>query len=692
MEFAAALRQLRQDAGNPSYEAMAKRVRYGRATLNAAARGHNLPSRDVTLAFVEACRGNERVMREWARRWEATKAQLEQDLEDEDAQEAAQSEAEERPAAGRRTSAGERADVGREGTRQETLPPLGPNDPRQAGGFRLLSFLGAGAMGRVYLGESMGGRQVAIKVIDGARAGNAEFRARFRQEIAAARRVHGMFTAAVVAADPDAEDPWLATEYVPGPSLQEVVSERGPMQADTVTRLAAGIAEALAAIHGADVVHRDLKPGNVLLATDGPKVIDFGIARTRDATTLTRTQMLVGTPGYVAPERLTKGKAGPACDVFSLGALLAFASTGRLPFGNEPAEISFRIVHGEPDLEAVPEELRELVAWCLAKDPDERPTPRQVIDWCCERAGQPGPGWLPAPLTDMIRRRAREAAEIRVPDRETEADRSRPRRRIAPVALATAAVTAVIVLAGALLNLKPGEQNAIPSITSSPTGGSTAATAGPTGGSTPGPTGGITGEPGNSASRGTTQGPASGVTSGNTGAPTGGTSSGPTQGATSGATTGKTAGATQGPGDVRQPPPSASEGSSKGPTAGVSTGTGEDKSRQEPILMGRSVYVQPRSDTTDCTKPITFTFSASARRAGTINYTWYPDQFLTDRGFRPRTGSMTFTAPNTQYETFEVQLQGTKSGDVVQGHMSLEITSPQADSGINGDQFHLTCS
>ncbi|WP_189892749.1 protein kinase domain-containing protein [Streptomyces xantholiticus] len=677
MEFAAALRQLRQDAGNPSYEAMSKRVGYGRATLNAAALGRNLPSKDVTLAFVEACRVNQQAMREWARRWEATKAQLEQDLE----KEAARSGAEERPAAGRRARAGERTDAGREGTRHETLPPLGANDPRQAGGFRLLSFLGAGAMGRVYLGESMGGRQVAIKVIDGARAGDPEFRARFRQEIAAARRVHGMFTAAVVAADPDAEDPWLATEYVPGPSLQEVVSEQGPMQADTVIRLAAGIAEALAAIHGADVVHRDLKPGNVLLATDGPKVIDFGIARTRDATTLTRTQMLVGTPGYVAPERLTKGKAGPACDVFSLGALLAFASTGRLPFGNEPAEISFRIVHGEPDLEAVPEELRELVAWCLAKNPDKRPSPRQVIDWCCERAGQPGPGWLPAPLTDMIRRRAREAAEIRVPDRETDRDPSRPRRRIAPVVLATAAVTAVVLLAGALVNLNPGKPNATPSITSSPTGGSTAdQTAGPPGGSTPGPTGRVTSGPGNSAPGGTTQGP------------TGGTSSVPTQGATSGATPGKTAGATQGPGDDGLPSPSTSEGSSRGPTAGVSTGTGEDNTRQEPILMGRSVYVQPRSDTADCTRPITFTFSASARRTGTINYTWYPDEFLTDRGVRPRTGSMTFTTPNTQYETFEVQLQGTKSGDVVQGHMSLEITSPQPDRGSNGDQFHLTCS
>ncbi|WP_078888150.1 serine/threonine-protein kinase [Streptomyces sp. NRRL S-118] len=694
VEFAAGLRQLRQDAGSPSYEAMSKRVKYGRSTLNAAAGGDNLPSKDVALAFVRACGGNERTVREWDRRWEATKARLEQDLEEEDAQDAARSAAEERPAAG------ERIDAGGEGTRLETLRPLGPNDPREVGGFRLLRFLGAGAMGRVYLGESLGGRRVAIKVIDGGRGGNAEFRARFRQEIAAARRVHGMFTAAVVAADPDAEDPWLATEYVPGPSLQEMVSEQGPMPVDSVIRLAAGVAEALAAIHGADVVHRDLKPGNVLVAKDGPKVIDFGIARTRDATTLTRTQMLVGTPGYVAPERLAKGKVGPACDVFSLGALLAFASTGRLPFGTEPSEISFRIVHGEPDLEPVPEELRELVARCLAKDPDQRPSPRQVLDWCCERAGQPGPGWLPAPLTGMIRQRAQEAAEVRAPDRDGSVERPRP--RIARVALATAAVTAVIALVGAVLNLNPPswKGGANPPSSSSPTGGATAgATTGPTGGATvPVPT-----WSGGSASGGTNQGPtggtvtggpAGGATGGSSSGPTGGTSGGPTPGATTGITTGRTAGTTEGPGGG--PPPGTSEGSSRGPSGGTSQGpsdgTGESKNPPEPILMGTSVYVQPRSDTVDCTKPITFTFSATARRTGTITYTWYPDQRLTDRGYRPRTGSMTFTTPNTQYETFQVQLQGTQSGQVVQGEMAVQVDSPEIDRQKAGDQFYLTCA
>ncbi|MFE0201142.1 protein kinase [[Kitasatospora] papulosa] len=707
-EFAEELRRLRQEAGSPSYEAMARRVLYGRATLHAAARGNSLPSKDVALAFVRACGGDDRAVRKWAQRWETARTQLERDLE-EDTQPAEQTGEEEPATADRPAGTGERGPAAGGGTRQETMRPLGPNDPRQVGGFTLLCFLGSGAMGRVYLGESLGGRRVAIKVIDGARSGNEEFRARFRQEIAAARRVQGMFTAAVVAADPDAEDPWLATEYVAGPSLQEVINDQGPLPAHTVIRLAAGIAEALAAIHGADVVHRDLKPGNVLVARDGPKVIDFGIARTRDATTLTRTQMLVGTPGYVAPERLTKGKAGPACDVFSLGALLAFAATGRLPFGSEPSEISYRIVHGEPDLEPVPEGLRELVARCLAKDPDERPTPREVLDWCCERAGQPGPGWLPAPLTGVIRQRAREAAEIRVPDTEADVDVYGRGHQRTQVVLAMLAVVAVIALVGMLLSWQPpsGDPSAGPSISMSPTGGPSA---GPTGGATAAGTAGTA-----TSSTGGTPDPTSGATNGNSGGiPTGGSSiaggaaqgatagpsSGSTQGAvagsvagkTAGPAGGKTAGASEGPSGTSTGPSGASEGpsgTSNGPSAGVSAGSGE---QQNPILGGTSVYVQPRSDSADCTKPITFTFAASAQRTGTIHYTWYPDQRLTDRGYKPRTGSMTFATPNTQYETFEVQLQGTQSGEVVQGQMAVEVTSPERDHQRVGDQFYLTCT
>jgi serine/threonine protein kinase len=265
--------------------------------LNEAASGRKLPSKELALTYVRACGADESTLGEWGLRWEAAKAEVDR-LERQKTQAA-------QPEAGESTGSA----VG--GPRQESVRLLGPHDPRQIGGFKVLGFLGSGAMGRVYLAESTGGRRVAIKIIDGARADDAEFRARFQHEIDAARRVHGMFTAAVVAADPGAAEPWMATEYVAGPPLQEVVASRGPLKMETVIKLAAGVAEALAAIHGAGVVHRDLKPGNVLVDRDGPKVIDFGIARTRDATALTRTQLVVGTPGYVAPERLTSGQAGP---------------------------------------------------------------------------------------------------------------------------------------------------------------------------------------------------------------------------------------------------------------------------------------------------------------------------------------------------------------------------------------------
>jgi predicted Ser/Thr protein kinase/transcriptional regulator with XRE-family HTH domain len=295
-EFAEGLRELRTKAG-VSYGAMEKRVPFSRATLNEAASGRKLPSKELALTYVRACGADESTLGEWGLRWEAAKAEVDR-LERQKTQAA-------QPEAGESTGSA----VG--GPRQESVRLLGPHDPRQIGGFKVLGFLGSGAMGRVYLAESTGGRRVAIKIIDGARADDAEFRARFQHEIDAARRVHGMFTAAVVAADPGAAEPWMATEYVAGPPLQEVVASRGPLKMETVIKLAAGVAEALAAIHGAGVVHRDLKPGNVLVDRDGPKVIDFGIARTRDATALTRTQLVVGTPGYVAPERLTSGQAGP---------------------------------------------------------------------------------------------------------------------------------------------------------------------------------------------------------------------------------------------------------------------------------------------------------------------------------------------------------------------------------------------
>jgi len=230
-------------------------------------------------------------------------------------------------------------------------------------------------MGRVYLGRSPGGRHVAIKVIRADLAENADFRARFAQETAAARKVSGIFTAPVVDADLDGPIPWLATSYIAGPSLGDAVAERGPMPAALVLRLAAGLAEGLAAIHTAGVVHRDLKPANVLLAEDGPRLIDFGISRSLEATSLTRTGMVVGSPGFMSPEQAEGRPVGPASDVFSLGAVLTFAATGEGPFGEgSTVALLYRVVTSEPNTQGVSAEIRPLIERCLAKDPGQRPT------------------------------------------------------------------------------------------------------------------------------------------------------------------------------------------------------------------------------------------------------------------------------------------------------------------------------
>src|SRR5690349_22193892 len=211
---------------------------------------------------------------------------------------------------------------------------LRPGDPELIGPYRLRGRLGTGGMGRVYLGLSPGGRAAAIKVIRSELAQDPEFRARFRREVAVARQVSGLYTASVLDADADGPEPWLATAYVPGPSLADAVSQHGPLPAPSVLLLAAGLAEALSAIHSAGVVHRDLKPANVLLADDGPRVIDFGISRAAENhNTLTETGQMIGTPPFMSPEQLTDARSvGPASDVFSLGALIVFAATGRGPF------------------------------------------------------------------------------------------------------------------------------------------------------------------------------------------------------------------------------------------------------------------------------------------------------------------------------------------------------------------------
>lgn len=250
------------------------------------------------------------------------------------------------------------------------MKPLTSQDPRTVGEFRTLVRLGAGGMGVVYLARSAGGALAAVKVIRAEHAADPGFRARFRREAEAAGRVTGPWVVPVTGTDPEAREPWLATAFVPGPSLGEAVEARGPLPVATVGALGARLAEALAAVHDAGLVHRDVKPGNVLLALDGPRLIDFGIARHEGATALTATGAVIGTPGFLAPEQASAGPLGPACDVFSLGCVLVYAATGRRPFGaGTPAGLLFRTVHEEPDLSAVPAGLLPLLADCLAKDP-----------------------------------------------------------------------------------------------------------------------------------------------------------------------------------------------------------------------------------------------------------------------------------------------------------------------------------
>ncbi|MER5204591.1 serine/threonine-protein kinase [Streptomyces sp. NPDC002825] len=246
--------------------------------------------------------------------------------------------------------------------------------------------LGEGGMGTVYLARSRGGRAVAVKVARPELAADPSFRARFRAEVAAARQVGGFHTAQVVDADPEAEAPWLATAYIPGPTLSGLLTAQGPMDEARLRSLGAALAEALEAIHACGLVHRDLKPGNIVMAADGPRVLDFGIARALESTRLTATGNAFGTPGYLAPEQALGEEVTGAADVFALGAVLVAAAGGR-PFGaGTPMGLMYRSVHEAPDLGAVPEALRELVGRCLAKDPAERPTPDAVMD---ELAGTP---------------------------------------------------------------------------------------------------------------------------------------------------------------------------------------------------------------------------------------------------------------------------------------------------------------
>ena len=276
------------------------------------------------------------------------------------------------------------------------MDDLRPDDPRRIGRYRLLGRLGEGGMGRVFLGVSPGGRHVAVKLINPAHAG-PHFRERFVREIEAARQVGGFHTAPVVDADPDADPPWMVTAYIHGPSLEDAVAERGPFGLDELCMLGAGLAEGLAAIHGCGLVHRDLKPSNVILAEDGPRIIDFGIARAATEGALTTVGTVVGTYSFMSPEHLSGEPVGPASDVFSLGCTLAFAATGRAPFGEDSiGAVVSRVISRPPDLKDATEErgFRQLLTECLAKSPDDRPALTDILSRLTEAAAgeEPAPG------------------------------------------------------------------------------------------------------------------------------------------------------------------------------------------------------------------------------------------------------------------------------------------------------------
>ena len=288
------------------------------------------------------------------------------------------------------------------------MEPLATGDPRQAGPYLLRARLGAGGMGQVFLGYSPAGRAVAVKLIHRELARDPEFRTRFRREVAAASAVSGAYTAPVTAAGPDDDPPWLATAFVPGPSLAEAVAEGGPLPPGAVWKLTGGLVEALQAVHCAGLVHRDLKPANVLLALDGPRLIDFGISRALEKTAMTSTGMIVGTPSFMSPEQAKDARVGAASDVFSLGCVIVFAAAGQGPFGSGPqASLLYRIVHAEPALDGVPGGLRELAASCLAKEPADRPGLAALAD-AAAAVREPDDDavldrFWPAPLAGLIR-------------------------------------------------------------------------------------------------------------------------------------------------------------------------------------------------------------------------------------------------------------------------------------------------
>ncbi|MFF7937731.1 PQQ-binding-like beta-propeller repeat protein [Streptomyces sp. NPDC007940] len=343
--------------------------------------------------------------------------------------------------------------------------------PEYAGHYRLESCLGSGGMGVVHVARSASGMKLAVKVVHTEFAKDPEFRGRFRQEVAAARKVSGAFTASVVDADPDAERPWMATLFIPGPTLSDEVKRNGPMPPAQLRRLMAGLAEALRDIHRVGVVHRDLKPSNVLLAEDGPKVIDFGISRPKDSELRTETGKLIGTPPFMAPEQFRRPReVGPAADIFALGSVMVHAATGRGPFDSDsPYVVAYQVVHDEPDLTGVPENLAPLIVRCLAKEPEDRPTPDELMrELRSVAASYDTQAFIPAQRT----------GDIPVPERQVEEPVRRPGRRLRlrlrrNVVLAAGVL--VLVASGVFASIQLlGDEQPAPTDTSTPGAGASA--------------------------------------------------------------------------------------------------------------------------------------------------------------------------------------------------------------------------
>ncbi|WP_181770621.1 serine/threonine-protein kinase [Amycolatopsis pittospori] len=349
------------------------------------------------------------------------------------------------------------------------MKSLEAGEPAEVGRYRVFAVLGQGGMGRVLLGRSPDGRLVAVKQVRPGFAHHSGFRERFRREVAASRMVSGAFTAAVMDADPDAPTPWLASMFVPGPSLAEAVAAGGPLPPYSLRYLAAGLAMALGEIHRAGLVHRDLKPGNVILTGDGPRVIDFGIARAIEGDSeLTHTGAIIGSPGFMSPEQARGQAIGPASDLFSFGSLLVMAATGQGPFtGSSTPHTLYNVVHAQPDLSRVPDDLRRIAEACLAKDPGDRPDPA----WVLRQLGPIAPAadpW-PQPVPQLFEAQQAEVRELLNPPAPKHS------RRVLISGIAVAVVVLLVAAAFVAIKLlKPPEP--APAVASAPPPGTAVTT------------------------------------------------------------------------------------------------------------------------------------------------------------------------------------------------------------------------